>query len=63
MLLGPLIPPGSPARLLVLLGLFLKLLFQVHLHVSLLLVTPRELPAASITTERFLARVGPFVGR
>lgn len=42
--------------------LLLNSLLQVHLHVSLLLVAASKFPVASITTERFLARMGPLVG-
>lgn len=43
-------------------GLALQPLFQVNLRVPFLLVAPRELAAALIATERFLAGVRPHVG-
>lgn len=53
---------GLSLRLILGLLLLLESLFQVHLHVALLLVASCKLPAASITAKRFLAGVGPLMG-
>lgn len=56
--------PSQPIGLLLLLFLLLfLLLIQMHLHVALLFVAPRKSPTTGITTERFLSRMSPLVGR
>lgn len=58
----PLSSGRGPVGLLLLLLLLFELLFQVHLHVALLLVAPGELPTAGVTAEGLLACVSPLVG-